>query len=108
MAAFTFVDLVDAAIYPESGRAHYGAGCILGAGLAASGLGAAMFFIISPVWGILADRFGRKAMVMRAMFGGAIILSLDEPGAEHVFDSDPSLYSGFCHRERLSHDGARQ
>ena len=33
-------------------------------------------FFISPVWGILADRFGRKAMVMRAMFGGAVILSL--------------------------------
>lgn len=30
----------------------------------------------APVWGALADRFGRKLMVERAMFGGAIILSL--------------------------------
>lgn len=28
----------------------------------------------SPVWGSLADRFGRKLMVQRAMFGGALIL----------------------------------
>jgi len=30
----------------------------------------------SPVWGILADRYGRKLMVERAMFGGAVILLL--------------------------------
>jgi len=30
--------------------------------------------IASPIWGILADRYGRKLMVERAMFGGAIIL----------------------------------
>ena len=32
--------------------------------------------VMSPVWGVLADRFGRKAMVLRANFGGAIILGL--------------------------------
>lgn len=32
--------------------------------------------IFAPVWGALADRFGRKLMVERAMFGGAVILSL--------------------------------
>jgi DHA1 family multidrug resistance protein-like MFS transporter len=32
--------------------------------------------LASPVWGALADRFGRKIMVERAMFGGAIILLL--------------------------------
>jgi DHA1 family multidrug resistance protein-like MFS transporter len=32
--------------------------------------------IASPVWGALADRWGRKLMVERAMFGGAVILGL--------------------------------
>lgn len=30
----------------------------------------------SPIWGAVADRFGRKPMVMRAMFGGAAIIFL--------------------------------
>lgn len=30
--------------------------------------------LASPIWGALADRFGRKLMVERAMFGGAAIL----------------------------------
>lgn len=32
--------------------------------------------IASPIWGALADRWGRKLMVERAMFGGAVILAL--------------------------------
>lgn len=32
--------------------------------------------LASPVWGAVADRYGRKLMVERAMFGGAIILLL--------------------------------
>ncbi len=32
--------------------------------------------IASPIWGALADRWGRKLMVERAMFGGAVILLL--------------------------------
>ncbi|MGB0387117.1 MAG: MFS transporter [Ardenticatenaceae bacterium] len=32
--------------------------------------------IASPIWGAIADRFGRKLMVERAMFGGAIIVFL--------------------------------
>jgi MFS transporter, DHA1 family, multidrug resistance protein len=32
--------------------------------------------IASPVWGALADRYGRKVMVQRATFGGAVILLL--------------------------------
>lgn len=32
--------------------------------------------LAAPVWGTLADRYGRKLMVERAMFGGAIILFL--------------------------------
>jgi DHA1 family multidrug resistance protein-like MFS transporter len=30
--------------------------------------------IASPIWGAVADRYGRKLMVERAMFGGAILL----------------------------------
>jgi MFS transporter, DHA1 family, multidrug resistance protein len=44
-------------------------------GVSAGGQGILMF-LISPIWGLIADRFGRKPMVLRAMFGGAIILSL--------------------------------
>ena len=29
--------------------------------------------IASPFWGVIADRYGRKPMVMRAMLGGAVV-----------------------------------
>lgn len=32
--------------------------------------------IASPIWGVIADRYGRKLMVERAMFGGAVMLLL--------------------------------
>jgi len=32
--------------------------------------------IMAPVWGILADRLGRKAMILRATAGGTIIMAL--------------------------------
>ena len=32
--------------------------------------------IFAPIWGSLADRYGRKIMVERAMFGGAVVLAL--------------------------------
>jgi DHA1 family multidrug resistance protein-like MFS transporter len=32
--------------------------------------------IASPIWGSLADRYGRKLMVVRSLFGGAILLLL--------------------------------
>jgi len=32
--------------------------------------------IASPIWGNIADRFGRKLMVQRAMFGGAVVICL--------------------------------
>lgn len=32
--------------------------------------------LISPVWGVFADRYGRKLMVVRAMIGGAITVFL--------------------------------
>ena len=31
--------------------------------------------IFAPIWGVLADRYGRKLMVQRAMFGGAVTLA---------------------------------
>ena len=45
------------------------------AGLVFSSQAVAMA-ITSPIWGLLADRYGRKLMVERAMFGGAVILLL--------------------------------
>jgi DHA1 family multidrug resistance protein-like MFS transporter len=44
-------------------------------GLVFSGQALTMM-IASPVWGALADRWGRKLMVERAMFGGALILGM--------------------------------
>ncbi len=34
------------------------------------------FAIMAPIWGVLADKYGRKPMVLRANFGGAVILAL--------------------------------
>lgn len=31
--------------------------------------------VFAPIWGSLADRYGRKIMVERAMFGGAVVLA---------------------------------
>ncbi|MEA3485582.1 MAG: MFS transporter [Candidatus Aerophobetes bacterium] len=31
--------------------------------------------VFSPIWGFLADKYGRKLMVERAMFGGAIVIA---------------------------------
>jgi DHA1 family multidrug resistance protein-like MFS transporter len=45
------------------------------AGIALGGGGLAMF-LSSPVWGIIADRWGRKPMVLSAMFGASVILAL--------------------------------
>ena len=47
----------------------------LWAGIATSAGGIAMFFV-APIWGILADRWGRKPMVLRAMFGAGVVLAL--------------------------------
>lgn len=45
------------------------------AGLVFSGQAFTMM-VASPLWGALADRWGRKIMVERAMFGGAIVMTL--------------------------------
>ncbi len=45
------------------------------AGIATSASGIAMFFS-APLWGIVADRWGRKPMVLRAMFSAGVVLAL--------------------------------
>lgn len=47
----------------------------LWAGIATGASGIAMF-LSAPLWGIVADRWGRKPMVLRAMFGGAVVMTL--------------------------------
>ncbi len=32
--------------------------------------------LLAPFWGVMADRYGRKLMVMRSMFGGMVVLTL--------------------------------
>ena len=44
-------------------------------GMVFSGQAVSMM-IASPIWGALADRWGRKLMVVRATFGGAVVLCL--------------------------------
>ncbi len=41
--------------------------------LAAVGLPMAVF---APIWGAMSDRYGRKVMVMRSMYGGAVVIAL--------------------------------
>jgi DHA1 family multidrug resistance protein-like MFS transporter len=38
--------------------------------------GAAVMAISAPFWGIVADRYGRRPMVLRAMFAGSVTVSL--------------------------------
>jgi DHA1 family multidrug resistance protein-like MFS transporter len=45
------------------------------AGILVTAMGIPMA-ICSPIWGWIADRYGRKSMVLRAMFGGAITVVL--------------------------------
>ncbi len=51
-------------------------GAAFWSGLAISGTGIGMV-ISSPIWGLMADRMGRKPMVLRAMLGGAVIIALE-------------------------------
>ena len=54
---------------PEGPDADKWAGIIMMAG----GLPMVVF---SPIWGLLADRYGRNPMVLRAMLGGAVVIAL--------------------------------
>jgi DHA1 family multidrug resistance protein-like MFS transporter len=42
----------------------------------AQGFAGIAMFVSSPFWGLLADRWGRKPMLLRAQFGGAICVAL--------------------------------
>ena len=56
-----------------------GSGTFLGTGFLVGAVYSAQavtMMVASPFWGNLADRFGRKIMVERALFGGAIVISL--------------------------------
>ncbi len=62
-------------LYIESLGSAGGHSTELLAGLVLSAQGITMM-VAAPVWGALADRFGRKKMIMRALFGGAVTLAL--------------------------------
>ena len=38
--------------------------------------GAAAMAITAPIWGLLADRYGRKPMLLRGLFGGAVVVTM--------------------------------
>lgn len=48
---------------------------LIWAGWLSSGAGLTMA-LLAPLWGTLADRYGRKLMVMRSMFAGMVVLAL--------------------------------
>ncbi len=61
-------------LFVEDLGSVYGLDIELLAGLVFSGQAFSMM-IAAPIWGNLADRFGKKIMVQRAQFGGAILLT---------------------------------
>jgi len=62
-------------LYVEQLGSNTGMSIELLAGLVYS-VQALTMMIASPIWGVMADQFGRKLMVVRSMYGGAIILFL--------------------------------
>nr|QOV09069.1 Multidrug resistance protein MdtG [uncultured Dehalococcoidia bacterium] len=42
----------------------------------ASAVGSAAMFLSAPIWGMIADRWGRKNMLLRAMIGNAVVTAL--------------------------------
>jgi DHA1 family multidrug resistance protein-like MFS transporter len=72
--AFTFVDPL-MPLYIQQVGGFTTKQAAFWSGVAAGGLGVALFSA-SPLWGLVADRIGRKPMVLRAMFGGALIVTL--------------------------------
>ena len=62
-------------LYIESLGSTFALNTEILAGLVISAQGLTMM-IAAPIWGALADRFGRKKMIMRALWGGALMLTL--------------------------------
>jgi DHA1 family multidrug resistance protein-like MFS transporter len=62
-------------LYVKSLGSTTSLGIDLCVGLVYSGQAFSMM-IASPIWGALSDRWGRKIMVERAMFGGAVIMCM--------------------------------
>jgi DHA1 family multidrug resistance protein-like MFS transporter len=60
-------------LYVESLGSTTGLSVELASGLVFTGASAAMM-IASPIWGSLSDRYGRKLMIQRAAFSGALLL----------------------------------
>jgi len=48
---------------------------LIWSGWLSTAAGLVMAFV-APIWGVLADRHGRKLMVMRSMFGGMVVLGM--------------------------------
>lgn len=62
-------------LYVEDLGSTFGLSVELMAGLVISAQGLTMM-IASPLWGAVADRWGRKPMVLRATFGGTLVMGL--------------------------------
>ena len=62
-------------LYVESLGSSTGLGINFLSGMVFTGQSLTMMFA-SPIWGAVADRWGRKMMLVRAIFGGAILLEL--------------------------------
>jgi DHA1 family multidrug resistance protein-like MFS transporter len=62
-------------LYVQALGTHTSISLDIWAGLVFSSQAFTMMFA-SPIWGALADQFGRKLMVERAMFGGTVLLFL--------------------------------
>ncbi len=60
-------------LYIKSLGSKYGFGIEFLSGMVFSAQALTMM-LASPVWGSLADRFGRKLMVERSLFGGAVVM----------------------------------
>jgi DHA1 family multidrug resistance protein-like MFS transporter len=63
-----------------------------------SAAGMVVMATVAPVWGALADRHGRKSMVVRALFGGGLTVALmsfaRSPGQLFVLRTIQGVFSG--------------
>jgi len=74
MAGFSFVFPFMPLYIEKLGNYSYSQAAFW-AGIAEGICGIAMF-LSAPLWGLLADRTGRKPMVLRAIFGSAVVVAL--------------------------------